>query len=322
MDRLAVRLFDAARGAGKGSGSPAALTFKNPVLTASGTFGYGVEFASYGDLTKLGGIVVKGLSLKPRDGNPLPRIAETPCGMLNAVGLQNEGVEAFLKLRLPRLPWRETPIIANIYATSAAEFAELAGRLSGEEGIAALEVNVSCPNVAHGGALFGQDPRLAAEVTAAVKRHAGAKPVIVKLSPNVTDITLIARAVEDAGADALSCINTLAGMGVDLRTRKPLLANIVGGLSGPAIKPVALRCVWQVCRAVSIPVIGVGGVASARDVLEFILAGAHAVEIGTMNFVRPDAAFHIVEELPALCDELGVKDLAAFRGSLDVGGAA
>ena len=322
MDRLAVRLFDSGHGAGKGSGSPAPLTFKNPVLTASGTFGYGVEFESYGDLTKLGGIVVKGLSLRPREGNPLPRIAETPCGMLNAVGLQNDGVEAFLKMRLPRLPWRETPVIANIYAASPEEFADLAESLAGEEGTAALDVTVSCPNVAHGGALFGQDPRLTAEVTAAVKNQAGSKPVIVKLSPNVTDIAVIARAAEDAGADALSCINTITGMGVDLRTRKPLLANVVGGLSGPAIKPVALRCVWQVCRAVSIPVIGVGGVTSARDVLEFILVGAHAVQIGTMNFVRPDAAFHIAEELPALCDELGIKDLAAFRGSLNVGGAA
>lgn len=321
MDRLVVRLFDSGRGRAPQGGKErtcAPLTFKNPVLTASGTFGYGVEFTPYGDLTRLGGIVVKGLSLKPRNGNPLPRIAETPCGMLNAVGLQNDGVEAFLKMRLPRLPWQETPVIANIYASSAAEFAELAERLSGEEGISALEVNISCPNVASGGVLFGQDPALAAEVTEAVKNHAGNKPVIVKLSPNVTDITLIAKAVEGAGADAVSCINTLTGMGVDLRTRKPLLANIVGGLSGPAIKPVALRCVWQVSRAVSIPVIGVGGICSAQDVLEFILAGAHAVEIGTMNFIRPDAAFHIAEELPTLCSELGIHDLSEFRGTLKV----
>lgn len=326
MDRLAVRLFDSGPGAARGA-SPAGaakdpgvipLVFKNPVLTASGTFGYGGEFTPYGDLTRLGGIVVKGLSLKPREGNPLPRIAETPCGMLNAVGLQNDGVEAFLKMRLPRLPWQETPIIANIYATSAAEFAELAERLADEEGIAALEVNISCPNVACGGVLFGQDPGLAAEVTEAVKSHAGAKPVIVKLSPNVTDITVIARAVEGAGADAVSCINTLTGMGVDVRSRKPLLANIVGGLSGPAIKPVALRCVWQVSRAVSIPVIGVGGVTSAQDVLEFILAGAYAVQIGTMNFIRPDASFHIAETLPALCEEHGITDLASFRGSLRI----
>lgn len=292
------------------------LVFKNPVLTASGTFGYGVEFVSYGDLTHLGGIVVKGLSLKPRDGNPLPRVAETSCGMLNAVGLQNDGVEAFLKTRLPRLPWRETPIIANLYATSAEEFATLAGILAAEEGIAALEVNISCPNVKNGGVLFGQDSALAAEVTAAVKEHSGSLPVIVKLSPNVTDIAGIARAVEQAGADALSCINTLMGMAVDIRRRRPLLANVIGGLSGPAIKPVALRCVWQVCQAVSIPVIGIGGITSASDVLEFILVGAYAVQIGTMNFIRPDAAFRIAEELPLLCRQLGIDNFDDFRGTL------
>lgn len=312
MDRLRIHLFDSR------SGSRTPLILKNPVLTASGTFGYGLEFAPYGNLTELGGIVVKGLSLKPRVGNPLPRIAETPCGMLNAIGLQNDGVEVFLSQRLPRLPWRETPIIANIYAASPAEFAELAMRLSTEEGIAALEVNISCPNVRSGGALFGQNPDLAAEAVSAVKKNAGKKPVIVKLSPNVTDITVIAKAVADAGADALSCINTLSGMAVDIKTRKPLLSTITGGLSGPAIKPVALRCVWQVCRAVSLPVIGIGGITCARDVLEFILVGASAVEIGTMNFVRPDAAFQIAKELPALCTELGIKDLNEFRGSLEI----
>lgn len=308
MDHLAVRLPST------GKGTP--LVFKNPILTASGTFGYGVEFAEYGDLTRLGGMVVKGLSLKPRKGNPLPRIAETSCGMLNAVGLQNDGVESFITKKLPRLPWHETPVITNLYATSATDFAELAGMLSAEEGIAALEVNISCPNVKDGGVLFGQDPKRAAEVTEAVKKRAGNLPVIVKLSPNVTDIAAIAQAVEEAGADALSCINTLTGMAVDVATRKPLLANIVGGLSGPAIKPVALRCVWQVCQAVRIPVIGIGGITCARDVLEFILVGAHAVQIGTMNFIRPDAAFRIVDELPHLCQQLGIKDLSEFRGSL------
>lgn len=249
MDRFTVRLSSSH----KPSGNTKPLVFKNPILTASGTFGYGVEFANYGDLTHLGGIVVKGLSLKPRPGNPLPRVAETPCGMLNAVGLQNDGVESFLKNKLPRLPWHETPVIANLYATSPAEFAELAGILAAEEGIAGLEVNISCPNVKNGGVLFGQDPALAAEVTQAVKKHAGNLPVIVKLSPNVTDITAIAKAAEQAGADAISCINTITGMGVDVKTRKPLLANVVGGLSGPAVKPVALRCVWQVCNAVKIP---------------------------------------------------------------------
>ena len=283
MDRFTVRLSSSH----KPSGNTKPLVFKNPILTASGTFGYGVEFANYGDLTHLGGIVVKGLSLKPRPGNPLPRVAETPCGMLNAVGLQNDGVESFLKNKLPRLPWHETPVIANLYATSPAEFAELAGIL-------------------------------AAEVTQAVKKHAGNLPVIVKLSPNVTDITAIAKAAEQAGADAISCINTITGMGVDVKTRKPLLANVVGGLSGPAVKPVALRCVWQVCNAVKIPVIGIGGITCAQDVLEFILVGAHAVEIGTMNFVRPDAAFRIAEELPHLCQQLGIKNLAEFRGTLQL----
>lgn len=292
--------------------------FKNPILTASGTFGYGLEYSPYGDLTKLGGIVVKGLSLKPRTGNPTPRIVETSSGMLNAVGLQNDGVEFFLQHTLPCLPWKETSIIANIYATSTQEFATLAERLSSEEGIAALEVNISCPNVSHGGMLFGQDPVLAAEVTSVVKQHAGKKPVIVKLSPNVTDITLIARSVENAGADLISCINTLSGMAVDVRKRRPMLANIIGGLSGPAIKPIALRCVWQVCKAVSIPVIGIGGITCAQDVLEFILVGAHAVEIGTMNFIRPDASFQIAAELPLLCKELGIDDLETFRGSLEV----
>ena len=237
MERFTVRLSSSH----KPSGNTRPLVFKNPVLTASGTFGYGVEFAGYGDLTHLGGIVVKGLSLKPRPGNPLPRVAETPCGMLNAVGLQNDGVESFLKSKLPRLPWHETPVIANLYATSPAEFAELAGILAAEEGIAGLEVNISCPNVKNGGVLFGQDPALAAEVTEAVKKHAGNLPVIVKLSPNVTDITVIAKAAEQAGADAISCINTITGMGVDVKTRKPLLANVVGGLSGPALRLAGLQ---------------------------------------------------------------------------------
>lgn len=301
------------------SGAVNPLVFKNPILTASGTFGYGVEFTPYVDLARLGGMVVKGLSLKPRKGNALPRVAETSCGMLNAVGLQNDGVEAFLRQKLPRLPWQETPVIANLYATSAEDFGELADILSAEEGVAALEVNISCPNVRDGGVLFGQDPHLAAQVTTAVKQCARKKPVIIKLSPNVTDIMVIARAVEEAGADAISCINTLTGMAVDIRSRKPLLANVVGGLSGPAIKPVALRCVWQVCRSVHIPVIGVGGITSAQDILEFILVGAHAVQIGTMNFIRPDATMYLLGEFTKLCESMGLNTpeaLAKYRGSL------
>ncbi|MEA5089324.1 dihydroorotate dehydrogenase [Solidesulfovibrio sp.] len=294
----------------------AGLALKNPVLTASGTFGYGLEFAPYGDLQALGGIVVKGLSLKPRLGNPMPRIAETPCGMLNAIGLQNCGVEKFLRDKLPLLPHATTPIVANLYACDADEFAELAGVLSAAEGVAALEVNISCPNVKAGGIAFGQDPAMAGRLAEAVKKRAGDKPVWVKLSPNVTDIVEIARAAVLGGADALTCINTLTGMAVDIRTRRPRLANVIGGLSGPAIKPVALRCVWQVCRAVSAPVIAVGGISSAEDALEFILVGAHAVQIGTANFMRPDMAFRIAERLPALMEELGIESLDAYRGSL------
>jgi dihydroorotate dehydrogenase (NAD+) catalytic subunit len=287
-------------------------------MTASGTFGYGLEFSRFGDLEKLGGIVVKGLSLSPRAGNPMPRIAETPSGMLNAIGLQNIGVEKFLSGRLNRLPADNLAVVANLYACSADEFAQLAEVLADQPGIAALEVNISCPNVSSGGILFGQDPKMAASVTEAVKRRAGDKPVIIKLSPNVTDITEIARAAESGGADILSCINTLSGMAVDARTRRTRLANVIGGLSGPAVKPVALRCVHQVCQAVDVPVIGVGGISSAEDVLEFILVGAHAVQVGTANFLRPDFTFRLVDELAELCDTYGISSWDAYRGSLQL----
>jgi dihydroorotate dehydrogenase (NAD+) catalytic subunit len=292
------------------------LRMKNPIMTASGTFGYGLEFMPNGDLARLGAIIVKGLSLLPRAGNPMPRIAETACGMLNAVGLQNDGVETFVRHKLPALPWREVPVIANIYAASVQEFGELAARLAGQEELAALEVNISCPNVREGGVLFGQNASQAAAVTAAVRARAGDLPVIVKLSPNVTDIAAIARAVEDAGAHAVSCINTLQGMAVDLSSRRPRLATGIGGLSGPAIKPVALRCVRQVSLAVSIPVIGVGGIVTAEDALEFLLVGAHAVQIGTASFIRPDAAFACAADLPAACARHAITDLAEWRGSL------
>jgi dihydroorotate dehydrogenase (NAD+) catalytic subunit len=294
----------------------AGLTLKNPVLTASGTFGYGLEFMDYGDLRDLGGIVVKGTSLEPREGNPMPRVAETACGMLNAIGLQNPGVEVFIKDYLPRLPWRETAVIVNIYACDAAEFGELAGILAAERGVAALEVNISCPNVKAGGVQFGQDPAMAAQVTEAVKARAGTKPVIVKLSPNVTDIAAVAKACEAAGADALSLINTLSAMAVDLKTRTPRLANVIGGLSGPAIKPVALRCLHQVRRAVSIPLIGMGGIVTPEDALEFILVGAHAVQVGTGNFLRPDLSFRLAKELPEACARCGVGSWDDFRESL------
>ncbi len=293
------------------------LTLKNPIITASGTFGYGLEFMRYGDLSSLGGICLKGISLAPRAGNPMPRIAETPCGMLNAIGLQNMGVETFLKDKLPYIP-ADATLIANLYAQTAEDFGELAAIFAAEDRIAALEVNISCPNVRCGGVAFGQDPAMAAQVTAAVRKRAGTKPVMVKLSPNVTDITVIAKAAVDAGADMLSLINTLSGMSVDIRTRKSRLANVVGGLSGPAVKPVALRMVHQVVRAVNVPVIGMGGIASAEDVLEFILVGAHAVQVGTYNFMRPDNAFRLVDEVGALADSLGIGSWDEYRGTLQV----
>ncbi|MFO7816804.1 MAG: dihydroorotate dehydrogenase [Thermodesulfobacteriota bacterium] len=292
------------------------LRLKNPILTASGTFGYGLEFSPYGLLSELGGIVSKGVSLKPKRGNPVPRITETACGMLNAIGLQNIGVENFIKDKLPFLPWRETAVIANLYAREMDEFSALAAILSEREEIAALEVNISCPNVREGGIQFGQDPLVAAQVTKTVKKAAGEKPVIVKLSPNVADITLIARAVQDAGADIISLINTLGGMAVDIETQKPSLANIYGGLSGPAIKPVALKMTHQTCLAVSIPVIGMGGITCARDVLEFMLVGAAAVQVGTANFISPDRSFSLVREVSKLAGEYGLNSWDEWRGKL------
>jgi dihydroorotate dehydrogenase (NAD+) catalytic subunit len=294
----------------------AGMPLKNPILTASGTFGYGQEFMRFGDLKDLGGIVVKGLSLKPRAGNPIPRIAETPGGMLNAVGLQNIGVEKFIEERLPRLPWQDTKIIANLYACDPNEFAELAGILADREEIAAVEVNVSCPNVDEGGMLFGQEAKATAGVVEAVKKKTGDTPVWVKLSPNVTDIVEIAKAAEGAGADALTCINTLTGMAVDPYRRTPRIANVIGGLSGPAIKPVALRCVYQVAKAVSIPVIGVGGITTVEDILEFLLVGATAVQIGTANFMRPDASFKLAAALPEALIAARAESLDEYRGSL------
>ena len=293
------------------------LTLRNPIITASGTFGYGLEFMRYGDLSTLGGICLKGISLAPRAGNPMPRIAETPCGMLNAIGLQNVGVEKFLKEKLPYIP-SDATLIANLYAQTPEDFGELAAIFSSEDKIAALEVNISCPNVREGGVQFGQDPHMASAVVGAVKKRAGSKPVVVKLSPNVTDVRVIARAAVDAGADMLSLINTLSGMAVDIRTRKSRLANVVGGLSGPAIKPVALRMVHQVVKAVSVPVIGMGGITCAEDVLEFILVGAHAVQVGTYNFMRPDNAFRLVEEVRALAESLGIGSWDEYRGTLKV----
>ncbi len=293
------------------------LRLRNPVMSASGTFGYGREFADYVNLHRLGAIVVKGISLEPRSGNPPPRIVETAAGMLNAIGLENVGVERFLAEKLPYLKEIGTPVVVNILGDSVEEYGELAGKLNNIEGIAALEVNISCPNVKQGGVAFGTDPKMVAEVTKMVKTRAS-QPVIIKLSPNVTDITVTARAAEDGGADAVSLINTIIGMAIDCRTRKPRLANVVGGLSGPAIKPVALRMVWQTARAVNIPVIGIGGIMNAEDALEFLIAGATAVEIGTANFINPDTTERIVEGIADYLQETGGGNIREIIGSLRV----
>lgn len=293
----------------------AGLELKNPVMTASGTFGYGEEYADYVDLNRLGGIVVKGLSLKPRLGNPPPRIMETSGGMLNAVGLQNVGVDVFIEEKLPFLWKYNVAVIANIYGESTLEYAQVAKKLSQAPGVHALEINVSCPNVKKGGLSFGSDPKAAAEVTRRVKAQTHL-PVIVKLTPNVTDITIVAQAVEKAGADALSLINTLTGMSVDLKTRTPHLKNVTGGLSGPAIKPVALRMVWQVAKSVSIPVIGMGGIMTAEDALEFMIAGATAVQIGTANFINPYATVEIIDGMRSYLNDNKIKNIKDIVGTL------
>jgi dihydroorotate dehydrogenase (NAD+) catalytic subunit len=284
------------------------LKLKNPVMTASGTFGYGEEYAEYVDLNRLGAIVVKGLSLKPRLGNPPPRIMETASGMLNAVGLQNIGVDAFIAEKLPYLRKYDVAVIANIYGETYAEYQKVARKLNSAKGVHALEVNVSCPNVKKGGLSFGSDPKIAAEVTRKVKEETDL-PVIVKLTPNVTDIALIAAAVEKAGADAISLINTLTGMSVDIKKRAPHLKNITGGLSGPAIKPIALRMVWQVVKRVSIPVIGIGGIMNAEDALEFLILGAKAVQIGTANFINPHATLDVIDGIKNYLFDNQIKDI-------------
>jgi dihydroorotate dehydrogenase (NAD+) catalytic subunit len=271
-----------------------AIELQNPVMTASGTFGYASEFEGLVDLNRLGAIIVKGLSLEPTKGNPPPRIVETPCGMLNAIGLENVGINVFVKEKLPYLQTLFPPIFANIYGTSIEEYAELAARVDELEAISGVEVNISCPNVKAGGVAFGADPDSAFSVVTAVRKHTH-KQLIVKLSPNVTDIAIIARSAEAAGADSLSLINTITGMAIDIETRQPRIANITGGLSGPAIKPVALRMVWQVAQAVKIPVIGIGGIMTAEDALEFFIAGSTAVQIGTANFVNPRATLDIID---------------------------
>ncbi|MCU0562923.1 MAG: dihydroorotate dehydrogenase [Desulfobacterales bacterium] len=296
----------------------AGLSLKNPVMTASGTFGYGREFGSLMDLNRLGAIVVKGLALTPVKGNPPPRIVETACGMLNAIGLENVGVDVFVADKLPFLRTVRAPVVANIYGTSVEEYAELAERLDSADGVAAVEVNISCPNVKAGGVAFGVDPAAAERVVRAVRERTR-KPVIVKLSPNVTDITVIARSAEAGGADALSLINTITGMAIDVETRRPRLANLTGGLSGPAIKPVALRMVWQVAHAVRLPLVGIGGIMRGEDAVEFLLAGATAVQVGTANFVNPAATLDIIAGIEAYLARHGIGDVNEIVGKLQVG---
>ncbi len=292
------------------------LELQNPVMSASGTFGYGAEYSDFVDPGALGAVIVKGISLVPRAGNPPPRLVETPAGMINAIGLENVGVEAFVSERLPYLRERRAVTIVNIFGNTVEEYAALAARLDGVDGIAALEINISCPNVKRGGMLFGADAESAAMVVEAVRQATGL-PLITKLTPNVTRIGTIARAVEAAGTDIISCINTVAAMAVDVFSRRPRLANVVGGLSGPAIKPIALRCVYDVVQAVTCPVIGIGGISSSLDALEFLLVGAGAVQVGTAGFVNPRASLEIIAGIERFMRHEGLKSLAAFIGSLD-----
>ncbi len=289
------------------------LRLRNPVMTASGTFGYGEEYGSLVNLHRLGAIIVKGISLLPRQGTPPPRIAETACGMLNAIGLENVGLERFLSEKLPFLQGISTPLIVNILGDTVQDYEQLAARLNEEEKVAALEVNISCPNVKQGGVAFGTDPGMAHAVTKGVRQHFS-RPVIVKLSPNVTDISEIAGAVEEAGADAVSLINTVLGMAIDIESCRPKLANIFGGLSGPAIKPIGLRMVWQVAECVSIPVIGIGGITTPEDAIEYILAGACAVQVGTTNFINPKASEEIIQGIGAYLTEHSMASMQDLIG--------
>jgi len=293
----------------------AGLRFKNPLIAASGTFGYGIEYEDILDLSRLGGLVSKGLYMEPRDGNPVPRIAETPSGLLNAIGLQGIGIKAFVRDVAPRVARHDTVHLVNVCGDTVEEYAEVARVCDGVPGIHGLEINISCPNVKKGGIAFGGDPRMTHDVVAAV-RKVTRLPVIPKLSPNVTDIALLARAAEEGGADALSCINTLLGLAIDVETRRPKLAYGTGGLSGPAIRPVAVRMAWQAAQAVGIPVIGIGGISSANDALEFLIAGCPAVQIGTANFVSPGVHEGILADLESWLERQGLNDIRDVVGSL------
>jgi dihydroorotate dehydrogenase (NAD+) catalytic subunit len=295
------------------------LTLKNPVITASGTFGYANELIPFYDPSLLGAIIVKGLSLQPMPGNPPPRIAETPCGLLNAIGLANIGIDAFIEEKLPSLANIKTPIITNIYGHTIEEYAEIAKRIESVDRIDAIEINISCPNVEEGGMAFGIDPDTAAKVTDQVVKNT-TKPVIVKLTPNVTDIATIAKTVESAGAQAISVTNTFLGMAVDVATQQPKLTNIIGGLSGPAIKPMALYLVHKVVTNVKIPVIGVGGIMDYLDALEFIIVGASAIQVGTANFINPKTAIEIVHNITDYCVRKKIRNINQIIGSLKING--
>lgn len=289
------------------------LTLKNPVLTASGTFGYGEEFSDFIDLSRLGGFIVKGTTLNHREGNPYPRMVETPAGMLNAVGLQNKGVDYFIEKIYPSIKDVDSNVIVNVSGATISDYVAVCEKLNSLDKINAIEVNISCPNVKQGGMAFGTTCDGAAEVTKAV-RKAFSKTVIVKLSPNVTDIVSIAKAVEAEGADSVSLINTLLGMAVDVERRRPYLSTITGGLSGPAVRPVAVRMVWQVAHAVKVPVIGLGGIMNGRDALEFMLAGATAVEVGTANFIDPAVTVKIIDYMEDYCSRHGIDDISEIIG--------
>lgn len=293
------------------------VRLKNPVLTASGTFGYGLEFRPFLDLDRLGGLVTKGLSPKPRRGNPPERIVETPAGMLNAIGLQNVGIDAFLAEKLPALRRHDTAIVANVFGETEGEYVEVCEKLDAADGVHAIELNVSCPNTEAGGMIFGNDPAGLARVVRAVRR-ATRLPLWVKLSPNVTDIRETAKASEAEGADAVTLVNTFVGMAVDVERRRPVLANVSGGLSGPAIRPLAVWMTWQVRRAVAIPIVGMGGIMNARDALEFLIAGATAVQTGTANFVTPATAVEVVDGLAAWLAARGIGAVREVVGTLDV----
>lgn len=295
----------------------AGISFKNPVLTASGTFGYGIEFEDFIDLNKLGGFIVKGTTLHPRQGNAYPRLAETPSGMINAVGLQNKGVDYFIDHWYPRLKDYDTNVIVNLSGSCVEDYVEGARRLNELEKIPCIELNISCPNVKAGGMGFGTQPSLAEEVVSHVK-SVYKKPLIVKLTPNVTSIAEIAKAVEAAGADAVSLINTVLAMAVDAERQRPVLSTITGGLSGAAVKPIALRCVWQTYNAVKIPIVGLGGIMNATDAIEFMLCGARAIEVGTANFIDPTATVKIVEGIDAYLERHGCKNVSEIIGALKI----